>query len=79
MPKLPQPLLEGAWRHTGEQGKIHYRVRKPDGSTRHLIARDGEALYEVLERHLGRLATPARSRPPKGPKSTEPSSPPILR
>ena len=55
MPKLPQPLLEVAWRHTGEQGKIHYRVRKPDGSTRHLIARDGEALYEVLEGHLAAI------------------------
>ena len=52
MPKLPQPLLEVAWRHTGETGKIHYRVRRPDGSTRHLITRDGDALYEVLEQHL---------------------------
>ncbi len=63
MPKLPQPLLEVAWRHTGEQGKIHYRVRKPDGSTRHLIARDGEALYEVLEAHLAAIGY-------TGPKST---------
>jgi hypothetical protein len=52
MPKLPQPLLEVAWRHTGETGKIHYRVRRPDGSTRHLITREGEALYEVLQQHL---------------------------
>jgi hypothetical protein len=52
MPKLPQPLLEVAWRHTGERGKIHYRVRRPDGSSRHLITREGDALYELLEQHL---------------------------
>jgi hypothetical protein len=55
MPKLPQPLLEVAWRHTGETGKIHYRVRKADGSTRHLITRAGDALYEVLEQHLAAI------------------------
>jgi hypothetical protein len=32
MPKLPQPLIEVAWKHTGEKGKIHYRARRPDGS-----------------------------------------------
>ncbi|WP_311208453.1 MULTISPECIES: hypothetical protein [unclassified Aeromicrobium] len=52
MPKLPQPLVEVAWRHTGEVGKIHYRAYRPDGTRRHLIARDGEALYELLEQHL---------------------------
>lgn len=52
MPKLPQPLLEVAWRHTGEEGRIHYRIRRADGSPRHLIAREGDALYEVLEQHL---------------------------
>lgn len=52
MPKLPQPIIEVAWRHAGEDGKIHYRARKPDGATRHLIARQGEALYELLEAHL---------------------------
>lgn len=55
MPKLPQPLLEVAWRHTGETGKIHYRARRPDGSTRHLITREGDALYEVLEQHLAAI------------------------
>ncbi|KRE40263.1 hypothetical protein [Knoellia sp. Soil729] len=55
MPKLPQPLLEVAWRHTGEAGKIHYRVRRPDGSSRHLITRQGDALYEVLEQHLAAI------------------------
>lgn len=55
MPKLSQPLLEVAWRHTGETGKIHYRARRPDGSTRHLITREGDALYEVLEQHLAAI------------------------
>lgn len=55
MPKLPQPLLEVAWRHRGETGKIHYRMRRPDGSTRHLITREGDALYEVLEQHLSAI------------------------
>ena len=64
MPKLPQPLLEVAWRHTGEEGKLHYRMRKPDGSTRHLIAREGDALDEVLEQHLAAIGY-------TGPKSDE--------
>ena len=52
MPKLPQPIIEVAWRHSGEVGKIHYRAKRPDGSNRHLIVREGEALYELLEQHL---------------------------
>lgn len=52
MPKLPQPVIEVAWRHTGETGKIHYRAKRPDGSNRHLIAREGEALYKLLDQHL---------------------------
>ncbi len=54
VPERP-PLLEVAWRHTGEKGKIHYHVRQPDGSTRPLITRDGDALYEVLEQHLAAI------------------------
>ena len=55
MPKLQQPIIEVAWRHTGEEGKIHYRAKRPDGSDRHLIARQGEALYELLEQHLAAI------------------------
>ena len=55
MPKLPQPIIEVAWRHSVEQGKIHYRAKRPDGSNRHLIAREGEALYALLESHLQAL------------------------
>jgi hypothetical protein len=55
MPKLPQPIIEVAWRHTGEVGKIHYRAKRPDGSPRHLIAREGEALYALLEQHLAAI------------------------
>lgn len=55
MPKLPQPIIEVAWRHTGEKGKIHYRAKRPDGSNRHLIAREGEALYVLLDTHLQAL------------------------
>ena len=52
MPRLPQPVIEVAWRHTGEVGKIHYRAKRPDGSNRHLITKEGDALYELLEQHL---------------------------
>jgi len=52
MPRLKQPIIEVAWRHTGEQGKIHYRARRADGTTRHLIAKEGEALYRLLDEHL---------------------------
>ena len=52
MPKLNQPIIEVAWRHTGEVGKIHYRAKRADGSNRHLIAKEGEALYALLEQHL---------------------------
>jgi len=31
MPKQPQPLFEVALRHTGEQGKIHYRAASLTG------------------------------------------------
>ena len=35
MPKLSQPIIEVAWRHAGEAGKIHYRAKRPDGTNRH--------------------------------------------
>ena len=52
MPKLTQPIIEVAWRHAGEAGKIHFRAKRADGSNRHLIAKEGEALYQLLEQHL---------------------------
>lgn len=52
MPKLPTPVIEVAWRHVGEEDKIHYRARKADGSPRHLLAREGDPLYAVLDEHL---------------------------
>lgn len=50
--KLPVPIIEVAWRHVGEEGKIHYRAKRPDGTNRRLIAREGDGLYELLEQHL---------------------------
>lgn len=55
MPKLPQPLIEVAWRHTGEEGKIHYRAKRPDGTNRHLVARQGDGLYELIELHFAEM------------------------
>lgn len=52
MPKLPQPVIEVAWRQKGETGRIHYRALRADGSQRRLIAREGEGLYELLDQHL---------------------------
>ena len=55
MPTLPTPLIDRAWRYSGEQAKIHYRARRPDGTTRRLIAKQGDALYELLEQHLAAI------------------------
>ena len=52
MPKLPQPVIEVAWRQTGETGRIHYRAIRPDGTRRRLLAKEGDGLYDVLELHL---------------------------
>jgi len=67
MPGLTQPIIEVAWRHTGEVGRIHYRAKRVDGSDRHLIAKEGEALYAVLEQHLQAIGY-------TGPKSPEEES-----
>lgn len=64
MPKLPQPLIDVAWRHKGEEGKIHYRAKRPDGSNRHLIARQGDGLYELIALHFAEISY-------TGPKSAE--------
>jgi hypothetical protein len=63
MPKLPQPIIEVAWRQAGEENKIHYRARRPDGSPRRLLARQGDGLYDLLEQHLAAIGY-------TGPKST---------
>lgn len=67
MPILRQPIIEAAWRHTGEPGKIHYRAKRPDGTNRRLITREGEALYVLLESHLQELGY-------TGPKTASESS-----
>jgi hypothetical protein len=33
-------------------GPIHYGAKRPDGSNRHLITKEGDALYGLLEQHL---------------------------
>lgn len=55
MPKLAQPIIEVAWRQTGETGRIHYRAVRPDRTQRHLIAKEGDALHDLLELHLAEL------------------------
>lgn len=52
VPHLPQPLLSTAWRYKNEPTKIHYRAYWPDGKSRHLLTREGEALYRLLDEHL---------------------------
>lgn len=53
MPKLNGTVqIAKAWRHTGETGKIHYIVTTHDEGERHLIERDGTALYRLLEAAL---------------------------
>ncbi len=66
MPSLKQPIIEVAWRHAGEQGKIHFRAKRADGTSRHLITKDGEALYSLLDEHLLEMGY-------TGPKSSKPS------
>ncbi|MEO7261601.1 MAG: hypothetical protein ABI047_10160 [Jatrophihabitantaceae bacterium] len=67
MPKLPQPLIEVAWKHHGEDGKIHYRAKRPDGTNRHLIARQGDGLFELIEQHFIEIGY-------TGPKETDDGS-----
>jgi len=55
MPQLPQPIISTAWRYKNEPTKIHYRAYWPDVKPRHLIAREGEALYKVLDAQLQAL------------------------
>ena len=55
MPKLPQPIIEVAWRQKGETGRIHYRALRPDGTQRRLLAKEGEGLYQLLDQHLAAI------------------------
>ncbi len=41
-----------AWRHANEEGRIHYRIVKTDGSPRRLYVDEGSPLYQVLAEHL---------------------------
>ena len=66
MPKLPQPVIEVAWRQTGETGRIHYRAIRPDGTQRRLIAKEGEGLYDLLELHLAAIGYTGPKSAPEG-------------
>jgi hypothetical protein len=51
-------------------------MRRPDGSTCHLIAHEGEAQYEVLEQHLEAIGYTGPSQMKTRVRSTEPRSRP---
>lgn len=52
MPILNAQVITKAWRHMGETGKIHYIAAYSDGTTNHLVAKEGHRLYEVLDEQL---------------------------
>jgi hypothetical protein len=67
MPKLPQPTIEVAWRHSGEEGKIHYGARRPDGSSRH-CSREMEKPSTRFSPSTSRLS----AIPGRGPRAKSP-------
>ena len=66
VPKLPQPIVEVAWRQKGETGRIHYRAIRADGAQRRLIAKEGEGLYELLDQHLLAIGYTGPASAPEG-------------
>ncbi|MEV4141904.1 hypothetical protein AB0J72_58365 [Dactylosporangium sp. NPDC049742] len=52
MPRISNPVVLRAWRHRGEEGKIHYMAVYADGKERHLHVNAGTPLYDVLDSHL---------------------------
>lgn len=52
MPTIPERIIVRAWRHRDETEKIHYVVKRPDKTERHLVAKPDSPLYEILEAHL---------------------------
>lgn len=52
MPHTPGIEILRAWRHTGEEGRIHYMIRTHDGVDRHLYVDDGTGLGRVLNEAL---------------------------
>ena len=51
MPRL-NLTIPTVWTHTGEEDKVHYTVLKTDGARRHLVAKRGSAMFNVLRDHL---------------------------
>lgn len=68
MPTLNAKVITKAWRHADETGKIHYIAVNSDGKTNHLIAREGQRLYDVLDEQLRAIGY-------TGPKSNDEHSP----
>lgn len=52
MPHLREQVVLRAWRHRGEQARIHYMAAYADGKERHLYVDEGSPLYAVLDSHL---------------------------
>lgn len=64
MPVLTAKVITKAWRHADETGKIHCIAVNSDGKANHLIAKEGQRLYDVLDEQLQAIGY-------AGPKSNE--------
>ncbi len=52
MPHLQERVLLRAWKHRGEDDRIHYIALDADGKERHLYVDQGNPLHTVLNSHL---------------------------
>jgi hypothetical protein len=52
MPVIADRVVLRAWRHRNQTGRIHFIVKRADGSTRRLWVGEGHFMYEILDSHL---------------------------
>ncbi|MBO3737730.1 hypothetical protein [Actinoplanes flavus] len=52
MPVIQDRVVHSAWRHRGQPDRIHFIVKRADGSKRRLWVGEGHFLYEILDSHL---------------------------
>jgi len=52
VPVISERVVLRAWRHRNQSGRIHFMVKRADGTTRRLWVGEGHFLYEILDSHL---------------------------
>jgi hypothetical protein len=73
VPVIADRVVLRAWRHKNQPSRIHFIVRRADGTQRRLWVGEGRFMYEILDSHLLALGYTGPASADADPDEAEPA------